>query len=228
MRLQDLNWMDVERYLQQDRRILLITGATEQHSFLSLATDILIPSRIALAVVEQEPVLVAPSFNFGVSELFVDFPGTISLSQQTFEAVLIEMVEGLMHQGFERFFVLNGHGGNKMPHRLHDWHMENTIRVAWYDWWREEAALAFADENGLRGDHANWSENFSFTRVADVPSGSKTPVTLELLDEGKTPREVLGDGSFGGAYQIADDLMHVLFVRVVAEVVERLRALGAS
>lgn len=77
MRLQDLNWMDVERYLQNDCRIILITGATEQHAYLSLATDILIPSRIALAVVEREPVLVAPPFNFGVSEHFADFPARL-------------------------------------------------------------------------------------------------------------------------------------------------------
>ena len=228
MRLQDLNWMDVERYLERDQRIILITGATEQHSYLSLATDILIPSRIALAVVEQESVLVAPPFNFGVSELFGDFPGTITLSPQTFDAVLSEMVEGLMHQGFERFFVLNGHGGNKMPQRLKDLHLDNVIRLDWYDWWREDAARQFAAEQGLRGDHANWSENFTFTRVANVPAGSKNPVNLELLDAGQSPRDVLGDGNFGGEYQIDDELMQALFLRVVAEVVERLRALGSS
>ena len=228
MRLQDLNWMDVERYLEQDQRIMLITGATEQHGYLSLATDILIPSRIALAVVEQEPVLVAPPFNFGVSELFGDFPGTITLSPQTFDAVLNEMVEGLMHQGCERFFVLNGHSGNKMPQHLKDLRLNNLIQLDWYDWWDEQAALGFAAEHNLRGDHANWGENYIFTRVADVPTGSKPPVNLELLDAGQSPRDVLGDGSFGGPYQVDDELMQAMFARIVAEVVERLRALGAS
>ena len=64
--------------------------------------------------------LVAPPLNFGVSEHFVDFPGTITLSRQTFDMVLGEMVDGLMQQGFERFFILNGHGGNQMPQRLKD------------------------------------------------------------------------------------------------------------
>lgn len=54
MRFQDLNWMDVERYLEHDNRVILITGATEQHAYLSLLTDILIPSRMALAAAEQE------------------------------------------------------------------------------------------------------------------------------------------------------------------------------
>ena len=59
-----------------------------------------------------------------------------------------------------------------------------------------------------------------------MPAGSKTPVNLELLDSGQSPREVLGDGNFGGLYQVDDAIMQAMFVRVVAEVVERLRALG--
>src|SRR4051812_15701785 len=129
MRLQDLNWMDVERYLEHDTRIILITGATEQHAYLSLATDILIPSRIALALAEREGVLIAPSFNFGVSPEFADFPGTITLSRPTFDAVLSEIVEALMQQGFERFFIPNGHDGNVMPRRLHDLHMDSVVRI---------------------------------------------------------------------------------------------------
>ena len=50
MQLADLNWMDVERYLEQDDRIILITGATEQHAYLSLLTDIRIPQAIANAI----------------------------------------------------------------------------------------------------------------------------------------------------------------------------------
>lgn len=225
MRFQDLNWMDVERYLQTDTRIMLITGATEQHAYLSLMTDILIPERIALAAAEQESVLVAPPFNFGASGYFAEFPGTISLSPLTFEQVLLEVVTSLLHHGFERFFILNGHGGNTFPQRLQDLHTEGSARILWYDWWREHAATQFAAKLRLAGDHANWIENFPFNRVAEIPSGEKPPVNLALIDEGLSAREVLGDGSFGGPYSIDDALMQALFAQVVAEVVERLRNL---
>jgi creatinine amidohydrolase len=43
MRLEDLNWMDVEKYLAQDDRLILVLGACEQHAYLSLLTDIKIP-----------------------------------------------------------------------------------------------------------------------------------------------------------------------------------------
>lgn len=228
MHLQDLNWMDVEQYLERDTRIILITGATEQHGYLSLMSDILIPSRLALAAAEREGVLIAPPLNFGVSGHFADFPGTITLSQQTFDLVLVEVVDGLMCQGFERFFILNGHGGNKQPQRLKDLHLEGIIRIAWYDWWRENASRQFQSEHNLRLDHANWGENFPFTRVAEVPTGSKPPINLAMLDAGQTMRDVLGDGSYGGDYQVDDRLMEELFMRVVAEISAQVRALGES
>ena len=225
MRFQDLNWMDVERYLEHDNRVILITGATEQHAYLSLLTDILIPSRMALAAAEQEGVLVAPPLNFGVSGHFADFPGTITLSQPTFDIVLSEIVDGLMHQGFERFFILNGHGGNKQPQHLHDLQMQNAVRIVWYDWWREAAVKQFEAEYGLKLNHANWGENFTFTRVSEMPDGNKAPVNMDLVDAGQPIRDVLGDGNYGGAYQVEDDLMQALFTRVVAEVIEKVRAL---
>jgi creatinine amidohydrolase len=225
MRLQDLNWMDVEGYLERDNRIMLVTGATEQHGYLSLLTAAMIPSRIALAAAERAGVLVAPSLNFGVSDLFADFPGTISLSQQTFDSVLVEVVEGLMHQGFTGFFVLNGHDGNKLPARLNDLHNEGSLRICWHDWWRGEAARAVEAQYGLRFDHANWGENFRFNRVTETPKVAKPEVNLAYADEGTAMRVLIGDGSLGGPYQVEDLIMETLFEQAVGEVVDLLARL---
>lgn len=223
MRLQDLNWMDVERYLETDDRILLITGATEQHSYLSLFTDILIPSRLALAVVEREPVLVAPSLNFGVSGYFAEYPGTISLTQATFARVLEEIVDSLHQQGFRRFFVLNGHGGNQCPPSLLEQQAAGTLHLVWYDWWRELAVKKFEAEHHLKLNHANWGENFPFVRVAVVPRGDKPLVSMDGVQAGESMRHHLGDGSFGGPYQVDDSLTTLLFNRVVDEIVAKLQ-----
>ena len=40
MRLEDLNWMDVEKYLATDDRLMLVLGSCEQHASLSLLTDL--------------------------------------------------------------------------------------------------------------------------------------------------------------------------------------------
>ena len=228
MRLQDMTWMDVESYLEQDDRIILITGATEQHAYLSLLTDILIPSRMALAAAERTGVLVAPALNFGVSPLFADFPGTISLSHETFSQVLVETVQSLAYQGFRSFFVLNGHGGNKPPAALLDMARGDEIVFDWYDWWTSEAARAFEAHSGLKVGHANWGENFPFVRVGDIPQGDKEPVNLDLAEERVPIRTIVGDGSFGGPYQVDDALMTLLFDTVVDEIAKRLDALRGA
>ena len=67
MRFEDLNWMEMESYLHHDDRVILVTGACEQHAFLSLLTDIKIPLAIADAVSKKKGVVVAPPLNFGCS-----------------------------------------------------------------------------------------------------------------------------------------------------------------
>jgi creatinine amidohydrolase len=213
--------MDVERYLENDDRIILVTGTTRQHAYLSLLTDVLIPSKLALAAAEQEHVLIGPAIPFGSgSYQSAGYPGTINISQEVFETLLTEIVESLMHQGFGRFYIFNGHPGNEIPLRLEDMRLEGLIRVIWYDWWRGEAMRAFEEQHGLRMEHANWGENFTFTRVGDVPAGEKPVINPADLDDEENLRTVLGDGSYGGPYQIEDALMQALFAALATEATE--------
>jgi creatinine amidohydrolase len=219
MRFEDLNWMDVERYLEHDDRVMLVTGTTRQHAYLSLLTDVLIPSKLALAVSQQEHVLIAPPIPFGSgSYQFAGYPGTINISTDVFHMLLTEIIESLMHQGFMRFFVFNGHSGNELPPRLQDFQLDGLIRVVWYDWWNGNAVRSFEERHSLRLEHANWGENFAFTRVADVPGGEKPLVNPEEIEEDvENLRELLGDGSYGGPYQVDDALMQELFADLIVE-----------
>ena len=112
MRIEDANWMDIENYLRYDDRLMLVTGACEQHGYLSLLTDIKIPLALATAAGKQTGVLVAPPLNFGVSPYFAKYPGTISLRVRTFLGVIEDLVRGVYAQGFKRLLFVNGHGGN--------------------------------------------------------------------------------------------------------------------
>ena len=47
MRISELNWMQVEAYLGQDDRAVLPLGSTEQHAYLSLATDAILAERLS-------------------------------------------------------------------------------------------------------------------------------------------------------------------------------------
>jgi creatinine amidohydrolase len=222
----DLNWMDVESYLQHDDRVILITGATEQHAYLSLMTDIRIPLSLATAVAQRTQVLVAPPLNFGVSTYFMTYPGTITLSQSTFDLVMTEIVTSLVQHGFRRMLILNGHGGNEFPSGIGRLVQQmSDFRVVWHSWWTSPVVKQIAAEANLEPAHANWLENFPFTRVAESPQGVKPPARFDLVKEGANAREVLGDGSFGGHYQMPDEFMQMFFERLVDEIAAIVEAL---
>jgi creatinine amidohydrolase len=227
MLLEDLNWMDVEEYLKHDDRIILVTGSCEQHGYLSLLADVRQPMAIATAAAERESVLVAPPLNFGVSSYFAAYPGTLSLSVETFNRVVCEIVSELNRQGLRRVLVLNGHGGNSgMEAALRELiNKLPELRLLIHNWWKGPAAVQFYAENKLAPAHANWSENFSFTRVTDVPEGDKPATGATPYLPAAEVRARLGDGSFGGPYQASDEIMQALFEAAVAEVAQLLQSL---
>jgi creatinine amidohydrolase len=226
MRLEELNWMDVEKYLQHDDRLMLLTGATEQHGYLSLLTDIKVPQALADAASQATGVLVAPALNFGISPYFLAYPGTLSLRASTLSAALEDIVRSAYGYGFRRILIVNGHGGNA-PARAHLHEVNNSLpelRLNWYDWWLSHSVEAVAIKHDLKPTHANWLEAFTFTIVADLPTQSKVPprVPSAILDA-QTARRVYGDGSFGGPYRAGDDVMHELFSACLEDILALLK-----
>lgn len=220
MRLSELNWFDVESYLENDDRIMIVLGSCEQHAYLSLLTDVKIPLSLADAASQQSGVLVAPPSNFGASPYFLDYPGTISLRIDTLMSVVEDLITSLYGQGFRRILVLNGHGGND-PVRGRLYEIANKlsdIRIQWYAWWQSHSIEAICQKYELKPAHANWLEAFPFTRVADLPDGEKAPPNIPGLLGALEARQIYGDGSFGGKYQVADDIMQEIFDAAVADV----------
>ncbi|MGC9395039.1 MAG: creatininase family protein [Anaerolineae bacterium] len=229
MQFASLNWMQVEAYLQRDDRIVVVTGACEQHAYLSLLADIRVPLAIAETACERESVLIAPPLPYGISPYFAAYPGTISLSVETFATIVREVLANLWAQGFKRILVSNGHGGNSgvlgaLISELNTAHPE--VNIALFEWWRHPAVNEIAQAAGLAQYHANWSENFpALTRVAPVPNGQKSPVSLAPGTSGAATRVLIGDGSFGGVYQAPDDVMDRFFAAAVDAMAAILREL---
>ncbi len=226
MRLEDLNWMDVEKYLERDDRLMLVLGACEQHAYLSLLTDIKIPLALADAASQQSGVLVAPPLNFGFSHYFLSYPGTLSLRVPTLISAVEDIVRSAYKSGFRRLLILNGHGGNTpVNDHLNDVINDMTgAHIRWYQWWDSHSVEAVAVKHNLRPAHANWLEAFSFTIVSDLPEEDKTPphVPSSILSAEET-RRVYGDGSFGGKYRTADGIMHEVFQAALEDVLQLLK-----
>ena len=224
MRFEDLNWMDIETYLKQDDRLILVLGACEQHGYLSLASDTLIPMAVADAVSERTGVPVAPPLGFGISPYFLDFPGTISLRANVFLQVVEDIVRSVHHQGFRGLLVINGHGGN-VAARSTLYELANELpdlRAAWFSWWQAPAVLEIEKKHGLSGTHANWTEAFAFTRVSPLPEEEKLEVEFATMISAEEARRKLGDGMFGGKYQVDDAIMEEFFETAVESALREL------
>jgi creatinine amidohydrolase len=225
MRIEELNWNDVENYLARENRLILVLGTCEQHGYLSLMTDIRIPMALADSVSKQTGVLIAPPLNFGVSPGFMSYPGTLSIRASTFFLMVEDILRAAYAHGFRRIFILNGHGGNNAV-CTHLTELANELpelRLIWYSWWEAEVVKVIARKYNLKPAHANWLEAFSFTKVCGLPVEEKAFVQTEGIQNAVQTREQWGDGVEGGRYFVDDGIMQEMFSAVVEDVIRLLK-----
>ncbi|EYB69379.1 creatininase [Deinococcus phoenicis] len=223
MRVQDMNWEQVETYLGRDDRCVLPLGCTEQHATLSLATDSRLAGRVAAEAAGPLGIPVFPVLAYGITPGFTAYPGTVSLRVSTYLALLDDLLSGLHAQGFRRILVVNGHGGNTPGQGwLGEWlsgHPE--ARVQWHNWWNAPRTWAAVQATDPLASHASWMENFPWTRLADVAAPEERKPLVDLAQLRQLPprrvREVLGDGNYGGLHVRPDGEMLAIWQEAVLE-----------
>lgn len=213
MRISELNWMDVDEYLKQDDRIMIVLGACEQHGYLSLQTDTKIPLALADSASLQTNVIIGPEVTIGVSPYFLSYPGTISFRSETYCALLGDIINSLYQTGFRKILILNGHSGNNIVFAklVEIANSLSGLNLSWYSWWESNSVGALAQKYDLKPEHASWMEAFSFTRVTELPEGEKPGVSFTGILNANETRAMYGDGVFGGKYQVDDAIMQELF-----------------
>jgi creatinine amidohydrolase len=95
--------------------LLIPIGHTEQHGYhLPLNTDTLIIGAIGEGTAVSIPDLATclPTFPYGVSTHRSSFAGTLNCGGRAFEDFWLAVVDVLAGRGFDRFYLMSGHGGN--------------------------------------------------------------------------------------------------------------------
>ena len=147
MRLQLATWPEVEDYLKQSTGIIVPIGSTEQHGPTGfIGTDALTAEMISIEVGERANAMVAPTVSVGMAQHHLGFPGSMTLRPSTMIAVIQDMVNSLAHHGFERFYFINGHGGNV-----------NTVNAAFAEIYAESSlGTAASNRPAIRCELRNW------------------------------------------------------------------------
>jgi creatinine amidohydrolase len=103
---------------RDDVLVVAPIAACEQHSdHLPVFTDSILCGAVADGLVAALPdsVLLLPLLWLGASDHHRPYGGTLTASLPVYEAMLVDLLEPLLRDGFRRVMLLNGHGGNIDP-----------------------------------------------------------------------------------------------------------------
>jgi creatinine amidohydrolase len=141
MLLNELTRVDLNQ-IAAEAVVVLPTGATEQHGpHLPVGTDTFAVEAVArgavAALADRVPVVMAPVLPYGSSHHHLAFGGTMSLTTETYYAVIRDLVESLITSRFRRVMIVNGHGGNHelMQLVVRDLALQHPVNLAALSYW---------------------------------------------------------------------------------------------
>jgi creatinine amidohydrolase len=100
---------------ERGKVILFPIGHTEQHGYhLPLSVDTIIIDAIAQGTASKVPTrsFAMPVMPYGVSTHRSSFAATMNAGGRAFEDFWLAVVDVLVQRGFDRFYLMSGHGGN--------------------------------------------------------------------------------------------------------------------
>jgi len=113
MRYAQMNFEENKRKMKSDVPVILPMGAVEAHgSHLPLETDNLLAERYADLLAERTDSLVLPVLPYGQVWSLRDFPGSLTISNQTIVSFLVDISESLYTKGTRIVVFFSAHLGN--------------------------------------------------------------------------------------------------------------------
>lgn len=156
-------WPEVEDYLTRSPGIIFPIGSTEQHGPTGLiGTDAICAEAVAHGVGEATGALIGPTINVGMALHHLAFPGSVSLRPSTLIALIQDYVKPLSRHGFERFYFINGHGGNVA-----------SMKAAFSETYAAIADANLANASRIRCKLANWYKSDAVSQLAEQLYGNQ-------------------------------------------------------
>ncbi len=146
-RIDEMSWVEFDERRKNTNTVIIPTGAVEIYGpHLPMGEDGIAAMGVAERIAEKTGALIAPMMPVSDSKSLMAYPGTITVSSETFKAVMEDIVECLVVEyGFKNLLFITGHGGSVGP--INQVGVKYTkshgIHYAQVDWWR------FVQPNGM-------------------------------------------------------------------------------
>lgn len=162
--LAELTWEEAETAIAEADCLALACGSIEQHSVhLPLSVDSIRAEELTRDLCRRGAahdlsMWLLPVLSYGYSEHHMSFPGTLTLTADTYQEVVYDIGHSIARHGAERLLIVNCHGGNRAPLRLAADRIQRELdlpvhHVFWAEFARERIEEQWGDEGGHAGAH---------------------------------------------------------------------------
>ncbi len=117
VKMENMTWQEFAK--KKDDAIILRIGATEQHGpHLPTCVDSVLAREFAYRIAEKINGVVAPTISYGYKSKPLSgggplFPGTIDLNGATLQALVMDIIDEFVRDGFTKIFILSAHFENE-------------------------------------------------------------------------------------------------------------------
>ncbi|MFX0124469.1 MAG: creatininase family protein [Candidatus Hodarchaeota archaeon] len=199
--LENLTWIEAEETINNYQIALIALGArTKEHGpHLQLNNDYLLAEFLKEQVKAQVPTIVLPTLQYGYYPAFIEYPGSVTLTKETFCNMVVEICQSISSYGIRKFYILNTGVSTLLP-------LEQAAKILS----KEGVTLKYFDILGFSkelpdnlllqegGSHADEEETSIMLHIApETVDMSKAVKDLDLRPNRKgLTRDPNGDSTF--------------------------------
>jgi creatinine amidohydrolase len=238
--VEHLSWDEVARRIENGAAAILPIGAgAKEHGFrLPMNTDRIQAEWLAAEIAERVDGLVWPTVTYGFYPAFVDYAGSASLSEVTFEAVIGEIVTAILKFGCRAVFVLDTGISTRAPVERAIARLETDnvrhLKIHEGPRYREAAAKLAEQRHGSHADELETSvmlalapQSVEISRAEASPATPAKPGPLTPFDSSSP--NYSRSGSYGDPTLATRAKGEVLLAAFIEDLMEQVRAfLGAT
>jgi creatinine amidohydrolase len=162
--LENLTWVEAEKALKTYDVVLIALGArTKEHGpHLLLKNDYLLAEYYKDRVIREVSVAVLPTLEYGYYPAFLEYPGSVSVGQETFKNMIVDICKSMAGYGLRKFYILNTGISTVPPLKAAAEELSKTGLVLRYlnlaDVDKKLPAGLLSEEGGTHADEAETSE----------------------------------------------------------------------